>query len=139
MIPSHYVRVDQIPMNVNGKVDRDKLIQNLQVNKAFFTKDIQITDEIENKIYTIISNLAKTRDFSLDENFFEVGINSIHIVEIYHHLMNAFQIDNFEVVDLFEYTTVRKIAALIKKQKKQPSTQVNRAELRLDKKGKKVR
>ena len=49
----------------------------------------------------------------LDDNLFEVGGTSMHIVDIHSNIVDKFDLLDLPLVDMFEFTTVRSMAAHI--------------------------
>ena len=50
-----------------------------------------------------------------DDNLFEVGGTSMHIVDIHSNIVDTFDLVDLSLVDLFEFTTVRSLAAHIQR------------------------
>jgi len=48
-----------------------------------------------------------------DENFFDIGGTSLHVTEVHRRLTEAFDLPGLAMVDLFDHTTVRALAAHI--------------------------
>jgi hypothetical protein len=52
-------------------------------------------------------------DIGPDDNLFEVGGTSMHIVDIHSNIVDEFDLLDLSLVDMFEFTTVRSLAAHI--------------------------
>jgi tetrahydromethanopterin S-methyltransferase subunit A len=50
-----------------------------------------------------------------DDNLFEVGGTSMHIVDIHSNIVDRFDLLDLSLVDMFEFTTVRSLAAHIQR------------------------
>ena len=49
-----------------------------------------------------------------DENFFDAGGTSMHVVDVYSRLVDQFDVADLAMIDLFEFTTVRTLAEHVK-------------------------
>jgi amino acid adenylation domain-containing protein len=110
MLPSDCLFLDEMPLSPNGKVDRKKLppfeaapARTAERSTAPKTEAQQIVAEVWEKV-------LGTREIGLDDNFFEVGGNSLLIAEVESELKPRFR-TYFTTTDLFEHPTVRTIAA----------------------------
>lgn len=134
MIPSEYVGIDNIPMTVNGKVDKEKLIAEMN-NVDFSDQTPVFKNSNEETIYNIIKDVSGIGNFKISDNLFDVGISSIHLPEIYDCIQEKFSIKNFDLVDLFSHPSIDALCELINNQKKKSfhntKKQMTRAELRL--------
>ncbi len=71
-------------------------------------------DKVELDILQIWKGVLKIENIGLEDNFFDVGGTSLHVAEIYYKLVEKFNISNFSMVDLFEYTNVKELSIYIK-------------------------
>jgi amino acid adenylation domain-containing protein len=110
MIPSHFIRMDQLPLTINGKIDVQAL------PKSFILKNDPATakmNETEKKVWKIWTETIKTEEIDLEENFFDVGGTSLHVTEIYYKVKEEFDLEGMEIIDLFEYTTIKTLSNYI--------------------------
>lgn len=81
MIPTKVMRVEKMPLTVNGKVDESKLpLPDMTQNQI----DIAIAprNEQEKMILDIWSSVLKTEVIGINQNFFELGGDSIKSIQI---------------------------------------------------------
>lgn len=114
MIPDDYVFVDQMPLLLNGKVDAKKLFGNRKAKTNTKTVFVAPTNEIEKFIAAQIEEVLQLDKVGLHDNFFDIGANSISLIQI-NTLINV-QYEAVGIVDLFNYSTVSKLAEFIKKE-----------------------
>ncbi|MCL1919168.1 MAG: amino acid adenylation domain-containing protein [Peptococcaceae bacterium] len=126
MIPVEFIHINDIPMTLNGKINLAELKRTLPDLRESDQQDLSLTqgspalaqgdftDERERYIFDVISHILNSRDFSLDDNFFDIGVTSVHIPDIYDKISRVYEFGGFDMIDLFEYTTVRKLAKFIK-------------------------
>ncbi len=110
MLPSGCMFLDEMPLSHNGKVDRKKL-------PPFETAPLRRTEtaatpttEAQKAVAEIWKKVLGGNEIGLDDNFFEVGGNSLLIAEVGSELRPRFG-THFTIADLFEYPTVRTLAA----------------------------
>lgn len=113
MIPTNIIKTEFIPTTVNGKVDYMTLRNS--INKE--DKTIHFSNNIESKLYEIIADKAKNYNFTVNDNFFDIGINSIHLASIYYEIQKIYDIQDFNMMDLFQYTTISKLVEIIENRK----------------------
>jgi amino acid adenylation domain-containing protein len=107
MVPGHIVRIDALPLNRNGKLDRAGLCVPDRSRPAEQATGPPRT-EWEAKL-TMLWGRVLGCGVGVDENFFDLGGNSLQLFEIHAELTKMIGV-HFSVVDLFEYTTVRSLA-----------------------------
>lgn len=108
MVPHDYLQIEAIPLTINGKVDRDALpaprtgLESAQAGQPPVT-------ELERVIAGVWSKVLGLQTFGLSENFFDLGGDSLLLVQLQAELEKALQI-SISSTDMFEFTTVRKMA-----------------------------
>jgi tyrocidine synthetase-3 len=117
MIPSFFVSLEKIPLTPNGKVDRRALPVPLVETVKDYTPP---RDDVEKTLVEIWSEvLGIGRDvISIDSNFFQLGGHSIKATSVVSKILKAFDVD-LPLVEIFTTSTVRGLAELIKKAKKE--------------------
>lgn len=78
MIPSHFVFLDEIPLNSNGKVDKKKL----PLPETAKSECIPPENELQQKLYDIWIEVLKTSEFGITDNFFELGGHSLRATKL---------------------------------------------------------
>lgn len=83
MIPTEFVKIDSIPLTLNGKVDRNALkTQRISQNKLV-TNTAEKNVSLETRLIQLLKNVFPTKvDISANDNFFELGLNSISMVNL---------------------------------------------------------
>jgi len=110
MVPSRFVFLDQLPLTPNGKVDRAALpaalVRRSEMEQPFRAPQTEMERDIAG-IYKEVLNLDKV---GVDDNFFDLGGNSLRLAEAHSRLQKLVD-RRFSVAELFAHTTVRKLAA----------------------------
>ncbi|MEC9374862.1 MAG: amino acid adenylation domain-containing protein [Pseudomonadota bacterium] len=81
MIPSRWEFLDQLPINSNGKLDRDRLVELLKTEDFSAESGDDFFDLLESDISTIWSEVLG-HSIGLNQNFFESGGDSILAVRL---------------------------------------------------------
>jgi natural product biosynthesis luciferase-like monooxygenase protein len=109
MVPSAFVTVAAFPQTPNGKVDRAALPapdRGRKENEATYTPP---RNDTERAIAEVLQDLLSIDRVSVDHNFFELGANSLMMVQASVRLRKALG-RNLLLLDLFQYPTVRALA-----------------------------
>jgi amino acid adenylation domain-containing protein len=110
MVPLLYMPLHALPLNPNGKLDRATLpspVAELKV-QAPETTGSQPT-QLEESITGIWKKVLRTERAGLDDNFFDLGGDSLLIVAVHSQLQKLLHLE-MEVTDLFQFATIRTLA-----------------------------
>jgi amino acid adenylation domain-containing protein len=85
MIPSHFIRLDLLPLKVNGKVDKTRLpLPTIQETQQY----IAPRDEFEKKLVEIWTEVLGIEKIGVADNFFAVGGDSIKGIRIINKIQD---------------------------------------------------
>lgn len=104
MVPSHFFEKETFPLTPNGKVDRLKLAS--EKSKA---KVAARGNETEAAVLKFWGAALGHEVIGLDDNFFDLGGNSIQLAVVHARVIRHFGRD-IPITDLFAYPTVRSLA-----------------------------
>nr|WP_206312571.1 non-ribosomal peptide synthetase [Streptomyces sp. 196(2019)] len=114
MVPAVFVRLDQLPLDRNGKVDRrqlatiDAVAGDTGARAAGPDEDLGPQGEELRRVW---ADLLGFDTFTADDNFFSLGGDSIQVIQMTNRLRGAgYQVSAKEV---FENQSIRKLAALL--------------------------
>lgn len=123
MIPSGFHQLDAFPLSPNGKVDRKAIsslpepapVTALSPIASPLTGSPPLplstaTTALEHQVHEIWTQVLGYRVAGLDENFFDVGGNSIQVAEIHARLQLLLKRE-LPITDLFVHTTIRTLVA----------------------------
>jgi natural product biosynthesis luciferase-like monooxygenase protein/amino acid adenylation domain-containing protein len=112
MVPKVIIEVNEFPLTPNGKIDISKLPK---PGDEISTKRILILPEndIEKKLIDVWATFLDRNDLSVDDNFFEIGGNSMKAFQLLTAVNQKLQIQ-LKILVFFQYPTIRKLAAYIK-------------------------
>lgn len=133
MVPSALVRLEKLPLSVNGKVDRKQLLALLASTGVEERRAIPASSEMEKLVSCAWTEVLGRETADIDDNFFDMGGTSVLAVRLHRELVRLSGRE-FPLVSVFEYPSIRTMAAFLGEDaasaEKIPSTGVRRAELR---------
>lgn len=101
MIPSIFIHIPYIPLTINGKLDKNKL---LKINIIADNSKIKTPKTAEEKkINNAFTKVLGLDTISIDDDFFKLGGNSIKAISVANVL-------KIRVKDLYKYRTVESLA-----------------------------
>ncbi|MGY4575248.1 non-ribosomal peptide synthetase [Bradyrhizobium sp. USDA 3256] len=112
MIPTHYVRLERMPLTSNGKIDRSSLpeptAENIQPAQVF----VAPSTETEKTLAALWCQLLKLESIGRHDNFFELGGESLLVVRAVSRMRKIFGVD-VQLRNLFERPTLAELAEVI--------------------------
>ncbi len=105
MVPSTYIQLDAFPLTVNGKIDSKKLPTPIIKSKNNY---VAPTTELEKMICKIWENLFGIKHIGIDDNFFDLGGDSLSAIRFQVEAIN--QNLNISYGDIFKYPRIRLLA-----------------------------
>ncbi|WP_342332917.1 amino acid adenylation domain-containing protein [Pedobacter sp. FW305-3-2-15-E-R2A2] len=112
MVPSHYVQLDSLPLNANGKTDRKALPDPEGMGMASGVVYVAPRTEMEEKLAAIWSevlNIPKER-IGIHDSFFDLGGDSIKVLRMLFEVKS--QLDLYvEVAIVYNHDTISKIVS----------------------------
>jgi amino acid adenylation domain-containing protein len=103
MIPTHWVKLKKMPLTINGKIDQ----RQLQLPSTEKKIDLKTPlNELQQKVLEAWQLVLSRKNVDVDDLFFDVGGNSLKIIQLKHQLDTALGAV-ISVADLFKYPTIR--------------------------------
>jgi len=113
MLPSYFISLDKIPLTASGKVDRKHLpdpgLMDLRNDKVY----VAPRNAIEKKLTEIWQAVLGINAVSIDDNFFEIGGDSIKTIRIVSQMKKAGY--KIEMGDVLRYPRISDLAPFVKK------------------------
>ncbi|OAF13572.1 hypothetical protein AYJ54_43360 [Bradyrhizobium centrolobii] len=106
MVPYAYEQLETFPLTINGKVDRAALPAPREVVHA---GPERASMPLEREIGEIWREVLATGAVGLDDNFFDVGGDSLLLANVHGRVQRELKLD-IPITDLFEFTTIRGLA-----------------------------
>ncbi len=122
MIPSFFVRLEEIPLTANGKVERKKLPK---PDGAVVTGTAYVApqNETETKLAEIWQQALGVSRVGVHDHFFDLGGHSLKAMTVIFQVSKALEVD-LPVKALFENPTVSQLATFISKSGKSKYTAI---------------
>jgi acyl-CoA synthetase (AMP-forming)/AMP-acid ligase II len=112
MVPATIILVDTLPRTPNGKIDRKALPQPGTERPLARSPYAAPETELERTISAVWQELLQLERVGRDDNFFDLGANSLLMVQANSQLKAALHQD-LTLVDLFRYPTVNALATYL--------------------------
>ena len=120
MIPSIFIILEKLPLNVNGKVDRKLLpspdFSQLPSSHVLTAGEYRApTNEMEVTIHDMWCDIFQRSQISTDANIFSIGGHSLLIMQLFHRYKTKFHLETntLSIADLFQHPTISDHAQLI--------------------------
>jgi acyl carrier protein len=110
MVPAAFVAMNAFPLTEHGKIDRRQLpdLDAIPTDSALPVQEA--CSESERLIVEVLKDLLKTPRIGLDDNFFDIGAQSLIIVRAHAKLKERLDRD-FPLIALYQHPTVKALAA----------------------------
>ena len=126
MVPSVFLRRDDMPLSANGKVDRRALqaMADSATSKSAAeagARKVAAETGMEKAVSGIWEELLGRTGIGCTENFFEAGGTSVLAMKLYQKLLPLAG-KEFPLVWIFEYPTIRALAGALEKNGERPGS-----------------
>jgi len=126
MVPSHFISLQEIPVNKNGKLDR-KALPAPSFKQTPYQQPQTLTELKLSKIWQCVLAL---KHVNRNDNFFHIGGHSLLAIQLAHEINQTFN-KQYNMSFVFEHKQLQEQALMIditkKKQKYQPIKPLNQA------------
>ncbi len=112
MEPAAFVWLDRLPLNANGKIDRDALPVPTLPNGASDKDFVAPRTPVEETLAGIIAEVLKLPRVSADDDFFHLGAHSLLGAQIVERVRGAFGAE-LKLLDVFDAPTVTQLSVRI--------------------------
>jgi acyl carrier protein len=130
MVPSGYVRMEQMPLTANGKVDRRALPAYESSRADASAKFVAPRTPIEEKLVGIWCKVLNTQQVSIYDNFFDLGGHSLLVTRVLNAVREVYGID-LPMRMFFELPTVAALAEQLQTAR-QPENEMERVSRMLE-------
>ncbi|MEJ5282917.1 non-ribosomal peptide synthetase [Pseudomonas sp. MYb541] len=111
MVPLHWLWLDRLPLNANGKLDR-KALPALEIGQLQSQDYLAPRNELETTLAAIWAEVLKVERVGVQDNFFELGGHSLLATQIASRVQKTLQRD-VPLRAMFECSTVAELAEYI--------------------------
>jgi amino acid adenylation domain-containing protein len=111
MVPTAFVKLDEMPLTPNGKINRRALPE---PDMSLMGEEyVAASDDIEEKLIQIWQEILKLEKIGIYDQFFNLGGNSLLTIQLQSKIKDAFNID-LSIADIFQYPTVFAFAEFVR-------------------------
>ncbi len=111
MIPSYFVRLDEVPLTSNGKLDKASLPEPEILRLTTHVNPSNKTEEQLLDMWSQILNVEKDR-ISVTTSFFNIGGNSLNAMALANEILKIFSVD-IVLSEIFAKQTIKALADYI--------------------------
>ena len=112
MIPAGFVRLQEVPLSPNGKIDLTILPQATDANLLEAMAGEAPATPIEETLLAMVRELLEREAISVDDNFFLIGGHSLLGTQLLVRVRQLYDVD-LTLRELFASPTVRRMAAIV--------------------------
>jgi acyl carrier protein len=109
MVPAAYVRLEEMPLTANGKLDRQRLPAPELIAPARYVAPRTPTEEA---LVQVWADVLKLDQIGVEEDFFDLGGHSLLGTQVISRVRDIFKI-RIELRALFEAPTISEFAAKV--------------------------
>lgn len=115
MIPAKIYLLNEMPLNINGKADKKYLRENQDKFKLLSSTDSNIlpSNDLEVQILKCMQLVLKTKNITVQNNFFEVGGDSLLAISLQIELAKQNIILNTQ--EIYDNPSARSLAMYVKR------------------------
>jgi len=111
MIPAYFIQIKSLPLNINGKVDKNALPDPDSVGMDIGVAYEPPHNDMETQLAQTWEHILHRKPIGINDNFFALGGDSIKAIQIISHLKQKNL--KLEIRNLFLYPTIAELAGYI--------------------------
>ena len=113
MIPEEFYYFVNLPLSTNGKIDRNKILRSIEMQKDYFQNDVALTDS-ESRLAKIWKDILGAKNISKSISFFEAGGDSLLSTKLMMELRKEYNVE-VALTDIFENPYLEQMASMLDK------------------------
>jgi hypothetical protein len=131
MIPSAFIFLESLPLSANGKVDRRALPNPKALLQQLKVDYVAPQNDVEQSIAAVWQQVLDLEQVGINDNFFEIGGNSLLIAKTYNMLKNILpdELEGISLINLFKYPTVASLSRYILQARQEKPLEVRNSNL----------
>ncbi|MCU4825566.1 amino acid adenylation domain-containing protein, partial [Bacillus cereus] len=116
MIPSFIIKIDELPITPNGKIDR-KALPDPDLSYVTESQYEGPRNDVEEKLVTIWEKLLGRERIGINNDFFDLGGHSLKAAFTISHIRKELGVE-VRIKELLENSTIKQLSELIQKKDK---------------------
>ena len=125
MIPSFFIKIEKIPLTVNGKLDKlllPKVDSKKDCETTSTTESLVVDEKISEKVREMVVSIIGNEVIRNNQSLLESGMNSLSIMRLIVKIKNLFNIE-FAPSEMLENDTITKLSKVIETRKNEEGKQ----------------
>ncbi len=110
MIPNYFIKIEEIKLTANGKIDKKSLPSPCTTNMIEKVKPRTIKEKELYDLWCEELEITDSEEIGIDDKFFDLGGDSVKAIRIYSKLREKYDV---QIKDLFEHQTVRSLSEIL--------------------------
>lgn len=124
MVPSYIHQIDKLPLNQNGKVNTKELVNVInEYESSDVLENMPEYEGMSKVFYEIFKDVLNNDKIYPEDNFFEIGGDSLSAIKVISEAMN--HDINITFADLYKYPSISDLTNMIVKNKSKVSISEN--------------
>jgi len=112
MIPRYFIQIDEIPLTVNGKIDRAALPAPEGTERQSENPYVEPQSLLEKSLAAIWKEILNSQQVGINDNFFEIGGHSLKAVIMTSKIHKTFNV-KISLEQIFSYPTITQLCRFI--------------------------
>ncbi|MFK7787017.1 MAG: amino acid adenylation domain-containing protein, partial [Crocinitomicaceae bacterium] len=112
MLPSYFVRLDQLPLNKNGKIDKNALPNPKGVSLESGLEYAAPETDLEKQLADVWQKVLQHKRVGVTDDFFHLGGHSLKVIRLINAYQKQFEV-KLSLKELFIHTTIQAHSELI--------------------------
>lgn len=109
MVPSSIIKVDRMPLTINGKVDKKSLLKKISELDLIHENHVDPETEIQRQLVELWQEVLGIEKVGITNNFFELGGNSLRVITLTKKISKLFNVE-LSIKEFFTKPTVTEVA-----------------------------
>ena len=119
MIPSKFIKIDKVPLTVNGKVDKKKLNKIAEKYQVEEMKEETLSKpetKMQSQVLNVWEEVLKVENIGIDDSYYKLGVDSLKIISIITEINKKLKI-TIPIAAAFKNRTIRDMAEYLENMK----------------------
>ena len=109
MIPSHFIELDKLPINTNGKVDKKLLPMPNTVDMHSTKNIVHPRNNVDKYLLDILQKILNCNNISISENLLYLGLDSLNSIKLISYISEKYNV-NISISDILENPCIEYIS-----------------------------
>ena len=112
MTPSHFIKLTDLPLNANGKLDKKALPKPKNTERDDSVPYLPPRNQFETQLARIWQSTLRVEQIGIDDNFFHTGVNSLLAAEVVMQVKQQLN-KTLSLQDLFQAPTIKALSPIL--------------------------